>query len=225
MSFSQYKPKGDAMYRLLIVFLLLGGLLPAHENWLMPEQFSAAPGQTVTVRLCGGHYFPESSFAVKDKLVYQTVVISPAGDTTAFSTTALKKYRRGEITLPEEGLYQVLAILKRPQKKEPEYWMKTVVQAGTGNQSLAFSAGNGLEIIPGRSLGTLRVGDELPVQVLYHQAPVQGSLSISIDGRKNYTVKTGETGRTTLHIKRAGRYLLFLTRGSQGSSLTFQAGE
>lgn len=213
------------MKKFIITLLLFTGFLFAHENWLMTDQFITDPGKTITVYLCGGHYFPESGFAVKDKLVYKTVVVSPGGDTTAFKTTIDGKRRRGEIILTEKGAYQVVAILKRPQKKEPEYWMKSVILTGTETGPTNYASGQGLEIVPGIGLSKVTIGDDLPLRILFNNEPVKGTLSISIDGKKNFSLKTDAGGRTTLSVKRSGNYMLYVSRGSQGSSLTFHIGE
>jgi len=213
------------MNKPIIALLLFSGILLAHENWLMTDQFTPGPGETIPVYLCGGHYFPESGFAVKDKLIYKTYVIAPGGDTTAFETTVDGKRRRGEITLTEKGTYQVVAVLKRPQKKEPEYWTKAIIVAGTETEPVIYASGEGLEIVPETEISKVNIGDALPLRVLYNNRPVKGTLSISIDGKKNFSRKTGADGRTTLTIKRSGNYMLYVTRGSQGSSLTFHIGE
>ncbi len=213
------------MKKFIIALLSFTGLLFAHENWLMTDQFITAPGETVTVYLCGGHYFPESGFAVKDKLVYKTYFIAPGGDTTAFKTTVDGRRRRGEITIAEKGTYQVVAVLKRPQKKEPEYWTKAVIVSGGKTEPVNYASGKGLEIVPETGISKLNPGDSLPLRILYNNTPVKGTVSVSIDGKKNFTRKTDGDGRTILTIKRSGTYMLYVTRGAQGSSLTFYIGE
>ena len=103
--------------------------------------------------------------------------------------------------------------------------MKSIILTGMETEPVNYSSGGGLEIVPCIGLSEINVVDDMPLRILYNNEPVKGTLSISIDGKKNFSLKTDADGRTTLSVKRSGDYMLYVTRGSQGSSLTFHIGE
>lgn len=205
------------------VLVLLMGFLSAHDYWIDSNHFTAEPEQSVTIYLCGGHYFPESILAVKDKLVFKTCIIDPSGNSIPFETVKDNKRRRGAVTFTKQGTHLAVAVLKRPQLKEPEYWMKAIFIVGSETvDTSGYKIGEGLEVVPNKNISTLKSADNLPLQALFNGDSVQGTFTVSIGGKKNLFLRTDNEGRANLPVKRGGKYLITFSHKGKGCSLTFQ---
>lgn len=91
--------------RSIVSFVFSFGVLFAHDHWIDTNQFHEKTGQEITIWICSGHYYPESNFAVKDKLIFETNVLSSSGSTFDFQTLSKKKRREGKIQLSDPGVY------------------------------------------------------------------------------------------------------------------------
>jgi len=209
--------------RSIISFVFSFGVLIAHDHWIDTNQYHTETGEEITIWICSGHYYPESDFAVKDKLVFETSVLSPSGLMFNFQTLSKKKRREGKIQLSDPGVYLVQAILKRPQLKEPEYWIKSIVVVGSEEISDSkYKTGQGLEIIPLENISELKIGDKLALQTQYNGESIQGMITISIAGKKNFSLHGNKQGITNLSIKQRGKYLITFSYDGMGCSLTFE---
>jgi uncharacterized GH25 family protein len=89
---------------------------------------------------------------------------------------------------------------------------KTFVRVGRPKADRSWSepVGLALEIVPEKDPTGLRVGDEFPVRVLKHGAPlVDFSLGIVREGKTNRAFKrTDAAGRAVFKVSRAGKWLL-----------------
>jgi uncharacterized GH25 family protein len=151
----------------------------------------------------------------------------------------LKEYL-DEIGAPEV-IRQQWANAKTPRRWRELYTKhsKTFVRAGEAqsDHSWAEPVGMRLEIVPEKDPTTLRVGDELAVQVLKNGTPLGGfSLGIvSARDAKGKIQKTDAKGRATFRLDRGGRWLVRVTELRKSSrsgldwesdftTLTFQVG-
>lgn len=209
--------------RSIVSFVFSFGVLFAHDHWIDTNQFHAKTGQEITIWICSGHYYSESNFAVKDKLIFETNVLSSSGSTFDFQTLSKKKRREGKIQLSDPGVYLVQAILKRPQLNEPEYWLRSIVVVDSGEISeLKYKTGQGLEIIPLENISELKTGDKLTLQTQYNGESVRGMITVSIAGQKNFLIHGNKQGLANLSIKQGGKYLMTFSYGGKGCSLTFE---
>ena len=92
---------------------------------------------------------------------------------------------------------------------------KTFVHVGRpgrtkADRSWAEPVGMALEIVPEKDPTTLRAGEEFPVRVLRHGAPLADfSLGIVREGKTNRALKKTDTaGRAVFKLGRAGKWLL-----------------
>lgn len=77
----------------IAAFLTAGGIARAHDTWVLPQRFSAQPGETVTVEMTSGMEFPENDHPVApDRLELQTLRL-------AKGTAPLAVARRAETHL------------------------------------------------------------------------------------------------------------------------------
>ncbi|HEX9084599.1 MAG TPA: DUF4198 domain-containing protein [Gemmatimonadaceae bacterium] len=105
---------------------------------------------------------------------------------------------------------------------KPKQWRESYIKhatsfvrvgAPTGDSSWASPLGLGLEIVPERDPTVLVAGDVLPVRVLRHGAPLSGfAVGARREGQSTESfVTTDPTGRVSVPLPGAGRWLLFGT--------------
>jgi hypothetical protein len=194
----------------------------AHEHWLDVSDFRPGRNQAVTVAICSGHYFPNSSFALKDKVLQGVELLPPDGSATSVDTTVAKKQRTGSIALESAGVHVLRFSLKRPRARGPAYEAKTILIAGDNTDSVArYAVGHGLELVPLRALAGLTPGDELPLSLLLDGRRVSGSLEATVEGGKSSFLKTEPDRPALLRLPKAGRYLVTANVNGRGCSLVF----
>lgn len=105
---------------------------------------------------------------------------------------------------------------------KPRRWRESYIKHATsfvrvgapkGDSSWASPVGLGLEIVPERDPTSLVEGDALPVRVLRGGAPLPGfGVGARREGQSSESfVTTDATGRASVPLPRAGRWLLFGT--------------
>ena len=204
-----------------IIFLFCSNAF-SHEHWINLENFYPIRGEKTKIFICSGHYFPKSSTVLGERLLHDTKVISPEGKEYLYKTEEKRNHRVGEVIFESTGTYIITFSLKRPPLKEPEYWAKSIVIVEKENKDETFyKVGDGLEIVPREKISTLKKGEELPLILLYKGKPVESTLSVSVEGKKNFFLRTKKNGTAMLKIKREGRYLITAAYRGKGCSLTF----
>jgi hypothetical protein len=195
----------------------------AHEHWVDVDDFLPAPDASVTVSICSGHYFPKSSFALKDEVLHAVELLAPNGRATAVQTTVTDRQRTGTVRLEPEGVYILRVALKRPRARKPSYEAKAILIAGEGSDDATqYAIGRGLELVPSRVLSELKPGDELPLVFLLDGRRVAGSLEASVEGGKSVFLKAKTDKPAALRLTRAGRCLVTANVQGRGCSLVFR---
>ena len=206
----------------ILVLLLLFSGGSAHEHWIDLEDFSPGVGDSVGIFICSGHYFPRSKHVLGDRLLCDMKVIGPGGKEQGFSTAQVEEKRAGRFVFDVGGTHIVTFSLRRPPLKEPEYRATSLVCVGDGESAeTKFDNGTGLEIVPGKNPCALDRDEKLPLQLLYLGKPVGSTLSISIEGEKNFFLRTHESEPALLDARRPGKYLVTAHYRKKGCSLTF----
>ncbi|MFN3966162.1 MAG: DUF4198 domain-containing protein [Endomicrobiia bacterium] len=206
----------------ILEFLLFYGFSFSHEHWIDLENFKISAGQKTKVFACSGHSFPKSSEILSERVFNGFKVITPDEKEKFFETKPDKKLkaRVAEITFEKEGTYIILFSLERPPLKKSLYTAKALVTVSKGTEPKYISK-SGVEIIPQKEISQLKIGEELPISIFYDGKPIITTASISINGKKNFFLKTNKNGQLTLEIKSSGKYLVTANYKSIGSSLTF----
>lgn len=198
----------------------------AHEHWVGVDDFLPATGKVVNVTVCSGHYFPKSSFALKDKVLESVELLGPSGKITAVQTMPGEKERNGAISVQAEGVYILRCTLKRPRAKRPSYEAQTLLVTGNeGDDPARYSFGRGLEIVPTTSVSALKIGDELSMFVLLDGKRTAASLEVIVEGGKAFFLKTEPDRAAAITLKHAGRYLATTSVEGRGCSLLLQVGK
>ncbi len=225
------------MFPAVLAFLMLG--LPtaaaAHLFWLIPEPAVSETGKPVQVEIGFGHKFPKDEELKAERLQFFKV-LGPDGKEVPVRQVSAIRY---EFNPAQTGTYLAVAQMqpgfvsrtpegmKMASKKEvPEanncfrfdFAAKTLVTIGQTATGFDRPGQTSLEIIPLKSPAGLKVGEELPVQVLFQgkpfpEAEVKATYDQWQDPQKMFAVKgkTDAQGKYTLKIDKPGRWLLVVS--------------
>ncbi|MBT3194040.1 MAG: DUF4198 domain-containing protein [Verrucomicrobia bacterium] len=202
--------------------LLFASLAQAHEHWVDADDFYPDAGSSACVRLCSGHYFPKSSFALKDKVLESVKVWGPDGGAVEVTTAEEEKQRTGILTWAVDGVHVVTFSLRRPQAKKPSYEGKALLAVGDKSDDIRrYAQGTGLELVPGKPVSELMPGDELPVSLRLNGEPISGTLSVSAEGGKTSSLRAGPDRPALIKLRKEGRCLVTASHDGRGCSLIF----
>ncbi|MGQ9919836.1 MAG: DUF4198 domain-containing protein [Desulfobacca sp.] len=175
-----------------LVFLILLGLplaSAAHVFWLIPAPAVSETGKPVQVEIGFGHKFPKDEELQAERLQFLKV-IGPDGKDVPVHQAAASRYA---FTPTQAGTYLVVAQMqpgfvsrtpegmKMANKKEAptasncfrfDFAAKTLVTIGPTAPGFDRPGPASVEIIPLTSPAALKVGEELPVRVLFQGKPL-----------------------------------------------------
>lgn len=180
---------------LLAMVLLWSGEAQAHYPWVEMADSALGAKKTMQIRIGWGHTFPSEDFLGADDLE-EIFLLSATGAQIALHPSAATEFspQRGLA----DGAYLVAAQRKvsfytktvdggkRQSKKGLDNvlkcsWstmsMKGVVAVGAGKGAVDRVVGHPLEIIPLANPAHLKVGDTLPVRVLFKGKPYSGEIA------------------------------------------------
>ena len=173
----------------------------SHTFWLnatdyFPEIHSPEYGARTKVYFGWGHGYPVADFLSADKLS-KFDLIDPKGEMKPIKP-GVGGFLATELTFPEKGTYVVTATLKPgfytmyvekgkihhrsvPKKGLSgvilslhfEQYAKALIHVGGSSEAFSKPVGHTLEIIPLDDPSELKVGDRLPVQVLFKGKPAR----------------------------------------------------
>ncbi len=215
---------------LISVFMLsflVTGTAFCHYSWIDFDNFFPLPGEEVRVFLCNGHYFPKSTFAIKDRLISDAKIISYDGSISTFTTTSEKKIRSGSVVFDGTGTYTAAFLLVKPPMKEPLTCAKSIITVGNiTEKEFSYELGHIFEIVPQKAISSLKPKDSLPLKLIYRDKPLKSTLIVTVKvydsrSKKNFTLRTKDDGTAVLKIKKAGKYLVTAEYKGKGCSLTF----
>lgn len=203
--------------------ILLCRVAWAHEHWIDLDRCNFTQGEKATISISSGHYFSKSELALSDRLLSDTKIIGPDKKEHVFSTQEGEKSRTSEHSFKTAGTHVITFTLKKPPVDEPLYWAKSIVFVGTDkNDDInLYRTGVGLEIVPGKSLSTIKTGEKLPLRLLYNGEPVASAFSVSVQGKADFSLLTDKAGVAMLKIKKEGKYFITAPYQGMGCSLTF----
>jgi uncharacterized GH25 family protein len=183
-------------YTLVVaVILLVAWMAPtaqAHMLWLNASQHYTEPGETIWIEIGWGHKYPRDQFisAGRIKKIY---AVGPDGKESSVEMIFPSFYK---FTPSAKGVYQIFAELspgfssittqghKRGNKKELKnvvtcrrYRMntKTFIQVGGTNLVNEIKSNGLLEIVPMKDLKNLKVGNVLPLKIMFNGSPLAGA--------------------------------------------------
>ena len=209
-------------------FIVAAGLLvletetvSAHEHWIDADDFYPAAGETGKVFICSGHSFPKSNMTLKDRVLRSAEIIKPDARKTPLKTIEDGGQRSGEVVFETNGVHIITFELKQPQMKEAMHWAKSIIIADGNDDDARYSVGQGLEIVPGIRISTLRKGDKAPLIVRYNGEQVKARVMILPERGNSVSLSTTEQRPASLSLSHDGRYLVSANYKGKSCSLTF----
>ena len=183
------------------VFLCFSSVASSHTLWLnatnyYPEINSLESGARTTIYFGWGHRYPVADFLSADKLK-EFNLITPTGESKPIKP-GIGGFLATQLSLSEKGTYIVAASLKLGfytmyvekgkihHKSVPktglsgvilslhfEQFTKALINVTNSDSSFRKPVGHALEIIPMVNPAGLKVGDYLPIQVLFKGKPAR----------------------------------------------------
>lgn len=214
----------------------------AHTMWLnvsdySPEIYSPEYEARTIIYFGWGHCYQVDDFLSEEKL-QDFSLISPDGSRTKLNPNP-GGFLATKINFSSEGTYIVTAVLKPGfytmfiergkihHKSVPktgleniilslyfEQYAKALINVGDGSDSFAKPVGHKLEIIPLKSPNELKVGEFLPIQVLFEGKParfckVYGTYAgFSTEDDFAYATTTNSEGKAKIRILHYGPWLI-----------------
>jgi len=217
------------------IFILIFFCAPvcAHYPWVNINDYTPETGSTLKMTIGWGHKYPLAGFLKKDSL--ESLKITGPGKTNPKLTFVSDLEIESEESISKPGAYIVAAKRKagfytkttqggkRSSKKNlknviscsfSHMCMKAVVNVGEGKGKVDVKIGHPMEIIPLKSPIDLRVGDYMPLQVLYNGKPFKGNIYATFAGFSTekdtfaYSTKTDKKGKGKIRILQPGVWLI-----------------
>ena len=216
----------------LAMILLCAGEARAHYPWVEVGDSASGAKNGPQIRIGWGHSFPSENFLSGDDLE-ELFLLSPTGARIAMQPKTATEFAIQKRLA--DGTYLVAAQRKvsfytktidggkRQSKKGLDNvlkcsWstmsMKGVVTVGAGKGAVDQLVGHPLEIIPLANPAQLKVGDMLPVRVLFRGKPYSGEIAVvyhTLAEKKETPTDpftTDADGRGSLRIASPGVWLL-----------------
>jgi uncharacterized GH25 family protein len=216
----------------VLSFLWSASLTQAHMFWLNLNHYTAKAGEPVQVKIGFGHHFPKGE-KIKGERLGSVKAVGPDGHEVALRKISPSRY---EFVPPAAGVYLISAQLVsgfvtrtphgmklRTKKGVPDASFcfhfdmaaKTLISVGAPQQGFDRRARHTLEIIPQKNLYNLKVGDTLPVKVMFQGRPLQGAkVRFTHDGWSDHHKALATLGQTDaqgeiqVKLDKPGRWLL-----------------
>jgi len=220
---------------LLAAMILAAAPALAHFPWLTLPNFDLKKGQSVKVRIGWGHQFPVDDL-LKASEITKVSIYDPQGK--VLEAPAINEFMFEGPALNQPGAY-IVAASKKPGfytklakgfSRKPKSavkgakicyhtmaYMKAVINVEKGGGQVDRVLGQELELVPLKNPASLKVGDYLPIQVLFKGKPVEGYPLVLATyagfpnskafAHASYAVKDGIAKLRILHN---GRWLVFV---------------
>ena len=216
-----------------VIFFLAATAAQAHMFWLTPDNRVPKAGETVNLTIGFGHHFAPDAVMEKADRLERVYAVTPDGleiDARAISPSTYT-------FIPEiEGDYSIYAAMKsgcmstttEGRKMGNRKTLSNVVSCFGFKMSAmtSLTCGNGsggdfekdvltVEIIPQKDPATVKVGDILPLLVLYQGKPLAGAelaaSGVNSEKEKDQSwdqeTETGADGIAHIKISAAGPWL------------------
>lgn len=209
-----------------VLLSLCASVAVAHEHWVDADHFYPGAGETVTVHVCSGHYFPKSLFCLKDNVLDGVTARCSDSATVDVKTTEDAKQRTGVIAFRSAGAHMICFRLKRPQARTPSYEGKALLVVGEAKDAPSgYVIGAGLELVPEKPVSRLAPGDDLPLTVRMDGIRIGATLSVCAEAGGTSSYRTTPDRPAAVKLGKSGRYLVTASHKGRGCSLVFDVRE
>jgi len=225
------------MKRIVLTFIMALILIfpmssHAHMFWLLTDNDTPMVNEPVQVEIGFGHKFPKDE-EIKAERLGAIKAVAPDGQELALKKISTTRY---ELVPPAAGVYVISAqmvpgfVTRTPQgmkmqtKKgvpDANYCFrfdmaaKTLITVGGKKQGADHRAQSTLEIMPLKDPMALKIGDTLPVRVIFQGRPLIGAeLEFTHEGwadpQKPFATlgKTNDQGEIQVKVDQAGWWFL-----------------
>jgi uncharacterized GH25 family protein len=215
-----------------VIFIILVGMLitltaasaQAHMLWFNTNQHKADQGETVWLEIGWGHKYPRHE-AMKEGWIEQVYALDPNGQEVAVEKIFPAFYR---FTPTTKGTYRIIANLKSGflsitkkghklgSKKDVtdvvscfQYVMNasTLIEVGGKKDGFSRRSEELLEIIPLKDPASLKLGDTLPLKIMFQGKPLaetklQGTYSgFKTDEKNPWAVEKNSDSQGVVQVK------------------------
>ncbi|KMQ52550.1 DUF4198 domain protein [Chitinispirillum alkaliphilum] len=225
------------------LLMIIPSLVSAHSLWLNASTYRPESARDVynTIVYFGyGHMFPVHDFLRREQ-VREFRLISPEGEESieagegGFLATPLMLNGSGAYTVTsatQKGFYTMYREGERIQHKMGnmeglsnvivslyyEQYAKALISAGETNESdFIEPVGHNIEIVPVTNPYNLKVGDHLPIKVLFNGRPASFCMieatyvGFSEEEEFAFSTRTDGRGNGVVRLLHPGRWIVFAT--------------
>uniref|UniRef100_UPI0040576561 DUF4198 domain-containing protein n=1 Tax=Candidatus Electronema sp. TaxID=2698783 RepID=UPI0040576561 len=201
--------------------LLLATAAHAHEDWITASDYFPSMGKEVQLFLGNGHRFPNSDSAPEPDFITGVEVTSPGGrqEKHPVRLDAASNHLVASFSVKEAGTYLVSYSVPRPQ--DNEFMLLGRLAVLSGPDSGQYITEKGLEIAPLGKLSELRSGGTLPFALLLNGERIAGTLKITPEGGRTYTMSSSADRPAEISLDTSGKYLVATSRRGQYTNFSF----
>lgn len=208
------------------VLLMLAGAATAHEFVAVPASRTAAAGAALPIAVYSTHALLEPEELERTEINRVRIVHGGTRTDVALRGDEGRLLQLGEGRAPAAGTFIVsghrlpLVFSTTPEGSRPgskldnptairagrtEKFSKALVNLSASDPGFATVLGDRLEIVPAANPAGLRVGDELPVRVLFEGQPLGAAVTATYQGFSTrpdtYAYATQATAEGIAHIR------------------------
>jgi uncharacterized GH25 family protein len=226
-----------------ITFLLAGSLLInkvsfAHDLWIYVDNPYPSKGEKVIAKIMFGHKFPHGDILLSREQLGDFYYIDPDGYKKKITKIWEEKTGErsgalvGEITLEKDGSYIIIAYRKVKGDEHhvaSEKYAKAICSTGGVKSPINKPLGHRIEIVPLKDPKDLKVGDNMPVKILFEGKPLSTYLYATYEGYHSeeepfpITAKSDKNGIAIIKITKPGTWMFVCSHKIDFSAtLTFK---
>lgn len=214
--------------------LLVSGFVFAHSLWITMKKYQLNSEEETTYFIGYGHkYLAEESKVINQEERYQKmfkriVLVDPKGK----QSVLIPEKGTGSFKVIKEGIY--VLCLKSERKANEPYgpsgkYAKALVHVGDKDNGFSYECGFRIELIPLRDPYSLKVGEFLPIKVLFEGNPLSTFVYGTYAGYKPVEdafpviARSNKDGIAKIKITNPGEWMIFVSHHvDYSATLTFK---
>lgn len=194
----------------IILFLLIFSIqLKAHIHWIIPADSSCK-----SFKICSGHQFPQSDFAVAKRLIHKVYIYSGKQKREIKRIEQYKDHLSFKSLIKNDNPSIVEVQFKKPVVNEP-FYINRYIFLKKKYRKEDYSLGNDLEIV---LLDDIKAGEKIPFQITYKNKPVKGIITVHTKSKKSYW-RTDKNGVVQIKMEKKGWIMLYAKYRRRACSL------
>lgn len=207
-------------YGILAALLSMLTEVQAHTLWINATDFTPALGEKSTsanIFLGWGHDFPVQDF-LKTSDMKDYYFVTPKGEKKTLVPVSQEGFLEAIMEYTKEGSYLVIANKRAytGNKVTRIAFAKAIINVDKGTGDVSNPVGQELEIVPLKNPGLLKIGDYIPVKILFNGKPLPYAevlatyAGFSTDHASAYTVDADKEGVAQIRLIKDGDWKIEL---------------